>query len=97
MFATGAAVVSHFPPRVFINSQGPFVNQTFTTPNGTATFSFSNVPQADYTAVLLAHELGHTMNESTISRWNPLGSFPPDSHSSAFNATITQNVIARCF
>lgn len=96
--ATGAHVPTHFPPRVHINSQGPFVNQNVQGPNWTATFAFPGVAQADYPAVMLAHELGHTVNEMTMSiPWNPLGSFPPDARNPTLNTQITQSVIARCF
>ncbi|MFY9570775.1 MAG: hypothetical protein WAV20_05205, partial [Blastocatellia bacterium] len=76
---------------VFINSWGPFVNQTIlvTTNSGSTSVTFSfgtNLSGKAFQALILLHELGHQA-----------GVFQPDAQDSQLNAAQTQQVYDACF
>jgi hypothetical protein len=78
-----------FPgPTVFINTQGPFLNQRFNVPGrGNVIFDLgTGLRGARFAALLLLHELGHVT-----------GIFRPDANNSELNQRQTQRVIDRCF
>jgi YD repeat-containing protein len=81
---TGAQTNS--PTSVFINSQGPFINQTLFVSGG-RTQDFSNGMNAtSFRALLILHELGHQS-----------GVFQPDRTDPDLNRTQTQKIIDACF
>jgi hypothetical protein len=88
----GAATATNTnPPSVYINSYGPFKNQTILviTPSGvkSQTFDFgSGLRGNDFRALILLHELGHLV-----------GIFGPDANNQALNQEYTNRVKAACF
>jgi hypothetical protein len=73
---------------VFINTQGPFLNQNMFVPGaGLKTLDLgTGLRGASFDAVLLLHELGHQ-----------LGIFGPDKDKPDLNRKYTQQVLDACF
>jgi hypothetical protein len=76
------------PSTVFINTQGPFLNQTMFVPGkGMTTLDFgTGLRGADFGALILLHELGHVV-----------GKFGPDAKNPDLNRQYTQDVLKNCF
>ncbi|MFY9553733.1 MAG: RHS repeat-associated core domain-containing protein [Blastocatellia bacterium] len=76
------------PDSVFVNSLGPFINQTLNVPgHGDRVFDFgTGLRGADFAALILLHELGHQV-----------GIFGPDRSNQARNRSHTDQVLRECF
>jgi RHS repeat-associated protein len=84
----GAATIplGYMKAIVYINTQGPFVNQTLLTSAGPQFFGNSSMSSTDFDALLLLHELGHVV-----------GKFGADASNSTLNQQYTAQVMAACF
>jgi hypothetical protein len=89
---TGAATIDTLtPPRVYINTSGPFrnTNMLVLTPSGvqSKTVDFgTGLRGAQFGALILLHELGHLTKV-----------FQPDASNSQFNQSQTDQVLKACF
>jgi hypothetical protein len=83
------AAAFHNPDWVFINSQGPFVTPRMFVPgkSGLQTVDMgTNLRGADFSALLLLHELGHLV-----------GNFVPDAGDNALNTSNSKAVLKNCY
>jgi hypothetical protein len=85
----GAQTVRGAPAAVFINSHGPFLNQSMAV-QGTDKWRTldlgTGLRGAEFGALLLLHELGHVV-----------GKFGPDAQDSKLNRSYSEQVIQHCF
>ncbi|MFI5360398.1 MAG: hypothetical protein ACHQ49_00390 [Elusimicrobiota bacterium] len=83
----GAATIAGTPVQVFMNSEGPFVNQNVWAHGRWTALDFeTNLRGADFGGLLLLHELGHVV-----------GKFGPDADDSKLNRSYTDAVIKNCY
>jgi hypothetical protein len=83
----GASTHAGTPASVFINSEGPFIQQNVYVNGRFQILDFeTGLRGADFGGLLLLHELGHVV-----------GIFGPDAKDSKLNRSYTQQVIDHCY